>query len=379
MKTNYFVVAIVASLLVLTSFQVNGECVNTPITYYVTSGFGYISSPREPSYDDGSIPPHSYDAAGNLTVTWPHTGSGRILRYVDTFDPVILPIPITVTVAPPVFTVVPTSICNGQSYSFAISDDCGNGSSFTWTAPSGWSINGSGSSYTSSSKTVSISSPNSGSGSATISVNSNISGSSSISVWLGPPNANSSTLIFPSGQRGVNPVELATSTTYNFNCDLVQGATSYSWILPAGFSGGGPYSSVSIRTARFEGFNTLYCQASNACGSNYTSSLGINLTVGGGGGGGGGPQPRIAQSLNEAEVVSDYSNQVFPSPADKLINIVTNVPSRITLKSSDGSVIHDLRASEKVILSTENIPAGIYFVGISTESGNQFVKVLVRH
>lgn len=54
-------------------------------------------------------------------------------------------------------------------------------------------------------------------------------------VWLGLPAADNNTLIW-AGTRGVNPVTTSPGATYTFQGDNAPGATSYTWLLPNGFT-----------------------------------------------------------------------------------------------------------------------------------------------
>ncbi len=109
-------------------------------------------------------------------------------------------------------------------------------------------------------------------------------------VWVGIPDASNSTLIYPGGYRGADPVTLCSGCTYNFQVDFVAGATSYTWVLPSGFAfiSGRNTATPGIRTSSASGTYMLYCRVNNQCGSSWTRSLTINI------GGGGGQQQRIA-------------------------------------------------------------------------------------
>ncbi len=96
-------------------------------------------------------------------------------------------------------------------------------------------------------------------------------------VWVGAPIAGSGILIYPNGQRGVNPVTLGAYTVYQFNSDFVPQATSFTWQVPPGFAltSAKTTATPGIRTSSTEGSYTLYCSANNACGSSFTHSLDI--------------------------------------------------------------------------------------------------------
>ncbi len=109
-----------------------------------------------------------------------------------------------------------------------------------------------------------------------------------LTVWVGAPGANIGTLIYPTGSRGVNPVSTSPGATYIFNVDPVPYTSSYTWVLPAGFSvlwGSATTvsTSINITTSTAVGSYTLFCAANNDCGSAYTNSLAINNGTAGGG------------------------------------------------------------------------------------------------
>lgn len=185
-----------------------------------------------------------------------------------------------------------------------------------------------------------------------------------ITTFVGPPTANSSTLIYPSGQRGIDPVTLCAGCAYTFLVDFVQGASSYTWVLPSGFSflSGRTTSTPSIRTSTQSGTYTLYCSANNTCGASYTRSLTIII------GGGGGQQQRVA---------------VYPNPTSSSLTIESNGNS---LSIADGnqsdksSKVDDFTAkllnefnivmlwgeskNGKIVFDVSGIPNGIYFLHV---------------
>jgi hypothetical protein len=164
---------------------------------------------------------------------------------------------------------------------------------------------------------------------------------------VGPPVASNSTLIFPSGQRGIDPITLCAGCPYNFLVDYVEGATSYTWVLPSGFSfvSNSNTSSPGIRTSTTSGTYTLYCSADNSCGSSYTHTLTVNI------GGGGGQQQRIA---------------VYPNPTSSSLTIESTGSS---LAISDASLL-DPAKSSKVDDFSAKLLNQFNLVMISGESKN---------
>ena len=183
-------------------------------------------------------------------------------------------------------------------------------------------------------------------------------------ILLCAPSASNSTLIYPSGQRGVNPVTLCAGCSYNFFVDYVAGATSYTWLLPPGFSfiSGQNTSTPGIRATTTAGTYTLNCSANNSCGSSYTHSLVINI-------GGGGQQQRIVAYPNPT------STDLTIESTQSDLTISDNSTTRSTLQSNEAfsAKLIDQFNSElrkgisengKIVFDVRNIQKGIYYLHI---------------
>ncbi len=208
----------IISLSVICQLSTFGQtCPNVPTTYYYTQSDRVISSPHQAYYSDGTLPPQSGDGNGNLIVTWPHPGQGYVYYY--TYNGEIywaVNAPVTIGSVPS-FVSAPSVLCNSQTSTFTISDVCGT--SFTWVAPTGWSINGGGNSLTTSLQSVNITAPSTGYGSGTINVTSNYNSAISTYVWFGAP-----TISAPNTTGSCrNPVYIYTASPI--------GAYSYSWSI----------------------------------------------------------------------------------------------------------------------------------------------------
>jgi len=141
-------------------------------------------------------------------------------------------------------------------------------------------------------------------------------------VFVGFPEADGTTEIW-SGTRGVNPVSTFPGATYKFDVEDVPGATSYTWVLPNGFSvlNGGSTTTTStaiyITTSTSSGSFTIYCRANNPCGLSWTDNLTIaNGTIGGGGGNNCPPGVSPPCAPNGPHPLS-----VYPNPSSEFITI----------------------------------------------------------
>jgi hypothetical protein len=178
------------------------------------------------------------------------------------------------------------------------------------------------------------------------------------------PSASNSTLIYPSGQRGVNPVTLCAGCSYNFFVEYVVGATSYTWILPAGFSilSGQNTSTPAILTTTTPGTYTLFCTANNSCGSSYTRSLVINI-------GGGGQQQRIAAYPNptstDLTIASTQSDLTISDNSTTESSPLSNdVFSARLIDQFNLELRKGISENGKIVFDVRNIQNGIYYLHV---------------
>lgn len=196
----------------------------------------------------------------------------------------------------------------------------------------------------------------------------NYASDASIGVTFSGPPASNSTLIFPSGQRGVDPVSLCAGCGYNFLVDFVPGATSYTWVLPAGFSfiSGRSTATPGIRTSWASGTYILYCSVNNQCGSSWTRSLTINI------GSGGGQQQRIAVYPNPtstyltiASIQSDSTIAQNPSNQESTMTVTVNEEFIAILLDQSGSELRKGASEDgKLVFDVRNIKKGIYYLQV---------------
>jgi hypothetical protein len=272
----------------------------------------------------------------------------------------------------------PNLLCTTSTYTLA---NVPGGSSVTWQATPSYL-------FSTSSGSGSSASPVRGSGKGlaklTFTVNAPC-GTFKVyrNFWAGPPGASASTLIYPSGQRGVDPVALSPAATYIFQCDQVNGyPTSWTWLLPPGFSfygAGSTSSSPYITTSATNGSYTLYCHVNNACGSSYTKNLGINI----GSGGGGDPlrkrsDPVPGDSVNVADAEIEHHDHPYPNPTTDVFNIDVAEVSILALSGTDGRRKFLTSGVGKMEVPVADLPNGVYFLSISNEKGIKWHKVLVQ-
>lgn len=174
----------------------------------------------------------------------------------------ILSVTVTNTPAQPGTISGNSTVCQGSSQTYSIGAVAG-ATSYTWTLPSGW---------TGSSTTTSITTTvGSTSGNVSVTAN-NACGSGTartLSVTVNTVPAQPGTI---SGNTTV-----CSGTPQTYSIGAVAGATSYTWTLPAGWTGTSTTTSINTTAGSTGGDVTV--AANNACGSSPVRSLGVTVNI----------------------------------------------------------------------------------------------------
>ncbi|HEY0109452.1 MAG TPA: kelch repeat-containing protein, partial [Fibrella sp.] len=151
--------------------------------------------------------------------------------------------------------------CSGVPQTFSITP-VGGATSYTWTLPPGWTGGSTGASITAT--------PSASGGTISVVANTSCGTStpSTLAVTIGASPAQ------PGGITGSTTVCSGASQPYSIT--PVSGATSYTWTLPAGWSGTSTTTSITAMPGATGGNITV--SASNACGTSLTSSLAVTTT-----------------------------------------------------------------------------------------------------
>ena len=198
-------------------------------------------------------------------------------------------------------------------------------------------------------------------------------------VWVGAPPADNSYLVWAAGNRGVNPLQVATGSSYSFNVDPVPNTTSYTWQPPPGFAVAGSKTtfspSISITTSNTEGTYILYCRANNACGFSWTNSLTLNNVAGGGG-----CCPQIAVYPNPTQnelIIMDSSVQEASSQS---IQSSESVPGYTANFVDDSNKIIKSSASKdgRIVFDLIEVKEGIYFLKIIQGKTTDTRRILIK-
>ncbi len=152
------------------------------------------------------------------------------------------------------------TICSGSTNTYSIAAVNG-ATSYSWTLPNGWS----GTSVTNSISATA----NATSGNVTVTAN-NACGSSTAQTLAITVN---STPLQPGAISG--PAAVCENSSNTYSITAVAGASSYTWTLPAGWSGSSVTNSINATTGTNGGSITVV--AINACGTSQAQTL--TLTV----------------------------------------------------------------------------------------------------
>ncbi|MEO2128045.1 MAG: hypothetical protein ABGW91_07770 [Christiangramia sp.] len=158
------------------------------------------------------------------------------------------------------------SVCPGISQTYSISSVV-NAAAYNWTVPSGWTITGSDSG-----NSIDVTTGTSG-GSISVSAYNDCGTSNTktlnVSVQPGTPATPGSI----SGETEVCP-----GTTNTYSISPVNGATTYNWTLPSGWSGSSTTNSIQLTAGSSGG--TIEVEAINNCGTSSAQTLNITVKPG---------------------------------------------------------------------------------------------------
>ena len=155
-----------------------------------------------------------------------------------------------------------TSVCHGSVQTYSISSVSG-ATGYIWTLPGGW---------TGSSTTTSI----------TVTIG-NIGGNITVKASNFCGNSPQRTLgvsVIPNpGQPGVitGNTTICGGTTQIYSIAPVNGATSYTWTLPSGWSGTSTTTSITVTSGTAGG--NIIVKSNNACGSSTNRTLFVTITA----------------------------------------------------------------------------------------------------
>jgi hypothetical protein len=166
---------------------------------------------------------------------------------------------------------------------------------------------------------------------------------------------------------------------YYVQMQPVEGATSYNWVLPAGFSffnNTTPTGTLAkIWTSATPGTHIVKCYPVGNCGSSGSGYQSLYITIPGGGGTGPTPGcPNPPCSLPHPAVV-------YPNPTSELLTVSVEDAANTQLKlyNERQELVLSLPAKSETTLSVKDLPQGTYYLNIVTRDRIRRQKILVKH
>jgi hypothetical protein len=205
------------------------------------------------------------------------------------------------------------------------------------------------------------------------------SGWAYVDLWVGPPAEAHQYELFVQGARGQNPVTLSADGLYNFQLDPIDGATSYRWFLPTGFSWGNLSSNGYVIQAWTPGTPGRYAITVTPVGlcaeEGGTGHQSLYIIIPGSGPGDPqvpcprppcsiGPQPaRVPADPSVAE--SNSLSLVYPNPASSQLTVTFADDARhevIIYNSLQQPVLSAHGEGSQLQVDIAELPPGFYVV-----------------
>lgn len=270
-----------------------------------------------------SISTIAANTGGNISVTANNTCGSTPAKILSVTSTSIPPTPGNISGM--------TNLCSGSVIPYSI--NAVNGATgYTWTLPSGWIGN-------STTNTISATAFNN-SGAITVRAT-NSCGTSlpqSLNVTV---NAQPSTPGIISGNSSI-----CAGSSNAYNIPAVAGASSYSWILPSGWTGNSTINSLTATAGATGG--TISVSANNACGSSAARTL--NITVN--------SLPEIQGTITgNATICPATSNTYSVTPLAGAVSYTWNLPSGWSGSSSTNSIMAIAGVSGNISVTANN-PCG---------------------
>ena len=162
-----------------------------------------------------------------------------------------------------------SKICAGSAQTYSITA-VANTNTYTWTLPPGWSGTSTTNSINATASTAS------GIGTITVTAN-NVCGSST-------PRTLADTVVNTPAQPGLitGNTKVCGGSAQSYSITAVPEATTYTWTLPAGWSGTSTTNSISATAASASGIGTITVTAGNFCGTSIARTMAdtvVNIPV----------------------------------------------------------------------------------------------------
>lgn len=272
---------------------------STPATPGLIAGNSSVCSGSSNTYSVGAVSgatsytwslPGGWSGTSNTNsiITFAGTGGGNVTVTANNAcgPSQIRTLPVTVNLTPGTPGTVSgnTGVCSGSSNTYSVTAVSG-ATSYSWALPVGW---------TGSSATNSITATSGASGGTVTVRANNACGSSAMRTLAVSVNSLPST---PGTINGNTTICSGSMNTYTIGA--ISGASSYTWVLPGGWTGNSATTSITV-TAGVSGGNIIVT-ANNACGSSPMRTLAVAVT----------PAPAMPGSISGDTSVCSGSSSIY--------------------------------------------------------------------
>jgi hypothetical protein len=146
----------------------------------------------------------------------------------------------------------------------------------------------------------------------------------------------------------------------NYSIATVPGATSYSWALPAGWTGGGSGNAINP-TAGSSG--TLSVVATNSCGAGAPQTLSVTVNICTG----------VKETAIHPETV------FFPNPFSEKVSVKVNGPAALRIIGVTGECLLSVQLTEgENSVAVSSLPPGLYFCYLKQGNAPKMTKIIKR-
>jgi hypothetical protein len=255
-----------------------------------------------------------------------------------------------------------SGVCNTSGVGYSIVAVSG-ATSYVWTVPTGATIvSGQGTTAIVVNYGASIGT-NSACGSTSVCVKAvNACGSSAnkcLTISISAPTASCGTIVGPS--------TACTNINATYSCTAVSGASSYTWVVPTGWtiiSGQGTISLI-VKPGTAQG--TIKVTPSNTCGSGTASTKSVKATTC--------TSPVYTKGAVQIPEVSTKDISIWPNPASHYINLNDGglLPEKIEMIDLTGRIVFTSGWENKIDVSKLN--SGLYFLRVYTDDGVKVKRI----
>ncbi|HYD90597.1 MAG TPA: T9SS type A sorting domain-containing protein, partial [Flavobacterium sp.] len=241
----------------------------------------------------------------------------------------------------------PENICPNSTATFNLAAGVPHATSYTWTVPNGWKVNGiTGPVVTGQGTSVQITSPTSGYGNYSIKLN-----AVSTTCGTSPQVSRAQKLDYPIELSAGPPDDYAEFTV------MPHDQNSYTWTLPTGWR------------KIYQQYNEIFCDTRGIAGTIYVNVLTLcNRTIT--------AQKYFDPNANLNTSMSQES-EVYPNPVRSELIIPDVTESSVLILNSSGTVLKqvDVNQSDKKI-NLSDLNPGTYYLKYSSNNKEKMKRIM---